>query len=397
MFNILKHFIFFTLFFILFFIETKYIGGVRIAILWKVVLLGIIIVYIVLNSKEKIKSFIVFGYLYSFKNIISYSSLDYIISTVAEVLKSLYIPLFAHFFILLNKLKNFDVYKFLLVLSIYIIISCVPFLVGIIESPNEGYDMSRFGLKGFGFVGIFENAHYASNTLAFCITILIYQIQTVKLSSILKVFYILLIIVALIALVKTYARLGYAMLFVSACYLLLANKSFKFYLKLIIPVSILIVSFIVVYNQSKLLQMRISGENKYSKASLGSGRGDFAIHALDNWYSEDLDTFFVGMGKEYAMDQMEKDVGLRIYAHNGFIDVLQINGVIGAAIFLLFFIYLIKYIKINKHHPYYQLSFSIFLGYVISMLVQGERFFLSDLILAASIALLSIETKKKVK
>lgn len=394
--RILKHSLFFTIFFFIFYIESKTIAGIKIAILWKISLLSLIAIYILFSTKEKIKKYIIFGYLYSAKSFVTYSSFSYIISTISEVLKSLYIVLFSHFFKILYEKHKIDLVKFLIIISCYIIISSIPFLLNIITSLTAGYNLERFGLKGFGFNGIFDNSHYAASVIAFSIIILVYAIQKEP-SKYKKFFYFTLIFIGLIAEVKTFARLGYAIILFGSTYLLIVNKGFKFYLKLFIPLLIVISSVIIYYTQSESFQMRLSGENKYSKSSLDSGRSEFAKNAIENWYEEDIDVILIGLGKEYAMDKMENDVGLRIYAHNGFIDVLQINGMIGVFLFLAFFIYLFLFIRSNRKHKYYQLTFSLFIGYSISMLVQGERFFLSDVILALGISLLYIKDNKRGK
>lgn len=394
MINSLKsHIFFFTIFFSIFYIETISIGGLKIAILWKIVLIGIIILYIFSSKNSTQKKFIFWGYLYSLKNFINLSSFSYFISALTEVIKSAIIPLLAHFFILLQKNKNLDLYKILLSISIYIIISTIPFLLGIIQPLSKGYDLSLFGLEAYGFVGIFQIAHSAAVTIAFAIIVLIYEFEK-SISKKLKIIYLILILLGLWVEIQTYARTGFAITFVAGTYLIFINKSIKYYIKISIPIIILCVTAYSYYLSSKVLQMRIEGTNKYqikskTEADLGSGRFKFQAHAIENWSSSDFDVIFIGLGIEIAKDMMEEDVGLRIYAHNGFIDILQFNGIIGIFIYGIFLLYMIIFIISNKSSPFYRLNIALLLAYLVSMFFQGEHFFLADVILALGLALLS--------
>ena len=393
MINSLKtHIFFFTIFFSIFYIETISIGGIKIAILWKLVLIGIIILYI-LNSKDSFqKKFIFWGYLYSLKNFVNASSFTYFISALTEVIKSAFIPLLAHFFILLQKNKNLNLYKILLTISIYIILSTIPFLLGIVQPLSKGYDLSLFGLEAYGFVGIFQIAHSAAVTIAFAIIILIYEFEKTN-SKKLKIVYLSLIFLGLWVEIQTYARTGFAITLVAGSYLLFINKSIRYYLKISIPLVILCIGAYSYYLSSKVLQMRIEGTNKYqiqnkSKGDLGSGRFKFQANAIENWSSSDIDVIFIGLGIEIALDLMKEDVGLRIYAHNGFVDILQFNGLIGVFIYGMFLLYMIIFILSNRSSPYFRLNIALLLAYLVAMFFQGEHFFLADVILALGLALL---------
>lgn len=386
------HIFYFSIFFILFYIETISIGGIKIAVLWKLILIGIIILYI-LNSKNSFqKKFIFWGYLFSLKNFINLSAFSYFISALTEVIKSSFIALLTHFFILLQKNKNLNLYNIILSISIYVILSTIPFLLGIIQPLSKGYDLSIFGLEAYGFVGIFQVAHSAAISIAFALIVLIYEFEKTS-SKKLKFIYLSLILLGLWVEIQTYARTGFAITFISASYLLFINKNIKYYLKISIPISILCISAYSYYLSSETLQMRLAGTNTYqieskAKTDLGSGRFKFQANAIDNWSSSDIDVIFIGLGIEIAMDMMKEDVGLRIYAHNGFIDILQFNGLIGVFIYGMFLFYIVFFILSNKSSIYYRLNIALLLAYLVSTFFQGEHFFLADVILALGLALL---------
>lgn len=392
--KIRNHLFYFILFFTLFYIEILSIGGVKIAVIWKLPFVVFMIVYIFLDKIENnTKKFVFWGYLYSFKNFFSLSSFSNIIPSLTEVTKSIYIVLIFHFLITLKKNRNIDLYKIVFYLSLYIILSCVPFLLNLIKPLGNGYDLSIFGLEATGFVGIFQVASSAAVTISFAIIVLIYHLTNEELNRNQKILLLLVILLGIWVEIQTYARTGFAILFVAGSYLIFYKKSFSFYLRLIIPMAVIVFGVISYYNSSKAFQMRISGTNMYLQKSNtetdgGSGRLKFASHAIDNWSESGIAGQWLGLGTELAKDMMKEDVGLRIYAHNGFVDVLQFNGLIGTLIFILFIFYLIRFILTNRSHKYYKLNLSILFGYIISMLLQGEHYFLADFIFALTLSLL---------
>lgn len=397
-----SHLLYFSIFFTIFYIEILSIAGIKIAVIWKLALLIFIIMYIFQDKgKSNIKKFVFFGYLYSLKNFFTLSSFANLIESLTEAIKSSYIVLLFHFFIILNRNRNINLYKILLSFSIYIILSSIPFLLNIISPLGKGYDLSIFGIEEQGFVGIFQVPSSAAVTIAFALLVLIYHLSNKPLSSKNKLLLVMLILLGLWIEIQTFARTGFAIVIVAGGYLFLYKKSFKFYLKLIIPFLIFLGILFSYYNSSKAFQMRINGTNIYLEKSQtetdgGSGRLKFSKHAIENWLDKDIEGLWIGLGTELAKDMMKEDVGLRIYAHNGFVDTLQFNGLIGVLLYLMFLFFVIKFIYQNKHHTYYKLNIAILYGYLISMLFQGEHYFMADVIFALSLSLLYIEEKGNV-
>lgn len=390
--KIFFHTMAFSIFFIIFYVETIEVGPFKIAILWKSILVLFMLIYIIFDkSTTKIFSFALFGYLYSIKNLMSLSSFVNLPSTISLVIKHSFIFLFFHFFSLLKKNRNLNIYNLLLIISLYIIMSTIPFLLNIVKPLTIGYNLSILGLDEPGFIGIFQKPSGASITISFALLVLIFHVLNTKLNFIKKTFFLSIIFIGLWGLIQTYARTGYVILLIGFVYLFFNKKNILFYLKALIPILLLSLGVVYYYNNNEALQMRIEGKTIYSSSDVspGSGRIKFAYHAFDNWYSSDIGGLLIGLGKELALDMMKKDVGLRIYAHNGFLDVLQFNGLIGVTLYLLFLFFLIRFLLNNRKNIYYKLNITIFLGYLVSQLFQGERYFLADLIFGVSLTLLT--------
>lgn len=382
----------FLLFFTLFYFESIEIYSVKIAVIWKILLIGLIIIFILFSKPVKISKVIFWGYLYSIKNLFTISLFQYYYMTITESLKFLVIPLFMHLLGVLMKYKHFYIrmYKIHITMSIYIILSTLPFLFGFIKPMTQGYRLDIFGLESIGFVGIFQVAHSASFAIAFAIIVLIGNYKYKK-TNIQKTLYLILIIIGLFCELLTFVRTGFAMIIAAFMYQFLRGKRTVYYLKMIPIVLVIIVSFVAFYQHSDVYRMRIRGSNIYTEQkqinfnTIGSGRYGFAKAALDNWVHSGIYGVILGLGREKAMKLMKELYGFQIYAHNGFIDILQFNGLVGALIYIMFYYFLYLSIKKGKKKVSYLTTMMLFVAYSVGMLFQGEHFFLVDLLLAITI------------
>lgn len=390
--KIIFHSLTFLLFFALFYFESLELGGIKIAIIWKILLIGLILIYISLSKSTKISKFIFWGYVYSIKNLFTISLFQHYASTITESIKSIIIPLFAQYFGILIKHKNLykKIVKINTTISIYILLSTLPFLFGLINPLTTGYNLSIFGLEAFGFVGIFQRPASASFTIAFAIIVLSGNYKYTKTNN-QKILYLILIVIGLYAELLTFTRSGYGMLLFSLFYIFMKDKRVYHYLKMLPIILIVLVGVVLFYQHSEAFQMRIIGKNLLQEQDnfniniLMSGRLGFARSALYNWSQSGIGEIIFGLGKENSMLLMEESVGLKIYAHNGFIDVLQFNGIVGALIYVLFYSYLFLCIRKGKKKNTYVSTVALFIAYTIGMLVQGEHIFITDVILSISI------------
>ncbi len=139
--------------------------------------------------------------------------------------------------------------------------------------------------------------------------------------------------------------------------------------------------------------MRLNDENEYSRKSgqvreIGSGRPTIAKAALKNWYEEGFVGHTIGLGYMYGITKMDKAGVGKIFAHNGFIQILQQEGLIGIILFFLFLYSLLKYILRFKSNKYYTISMALFLAYIMEKLLQGNFVFALVLLLAIFLALM---------
>lgn len=240
----------------------------------------------------------------------------------------------------------------------------------------------------FGLIGVFQKVHAASIIVAFAIIVILYYYVNTK-SIFTKSFYALLIALGMYILYKTYVRTG---LFIAASgflYILFRRQDRFKYIKLTIASSLIATVFFFVYSSDNVMQMRLSDQTVYNEeGDVGSGRLKYWYHAVDNWYSEGAESMLIGLGQEYARELMYQDVGNKIFAHNGFIQILQAEGLIGIGLYLGFFLNFFLFIRRKRQSRYYLINMSILIAYISMMMFQGGVLFYMLLYLAIYAALL---------
>jgi O-antigen ligase len=305
------------------------------------------------------------------------------------------LPILYLFFIL--KLKE-NTLKFLAKhFSILIILSFLPYMMGLLTPLMLGYDLTPFGLDGqYGLIGPFLNPHAASISVAFSMIVITGQINKFN-RPLENLFYITLIILGFYELIMTYVRTGIIVYLASLAFLYLQNINLKKILLLIFTSIILSAGSVYLIATSEVVQMRFQDKNKYmTESDLGSGRFEFWQAAVENWLDDDPSVIFIGLGEEYAKDKMLEDVGLRIFAHNEFFQTLQQEGLIGFTLFISSLILLYSFIRRNRDSSYYLPTSTIFIGMIVMMMLQGGFYFNIVLLLSIYLALLKKDYIKQI-
>jgi hypothetical protein len=390
--SFIKIIILYLIFFVLFYIEPISIGSLKFAIIWKlplVVFLGAYF-FLKLNKVPYIPTFIFIGILLSFKILFSLSSLEYINSTISEFTKL--IIFFFTFIYLRNRYNLEELKKFGKYTAIFVILSFIPFLLNILKPLGKSIELSKYGtLDISSLTGIFQNPHSAGITLAISLIVIYYYIlNSIQLKE--KLVYLMLFLGGTIEMILTFVRTPMVILITG-----LAVLSFKYFkLKHIIYslIILLLASTYVYVNIEnsvllKSLEVRIQGENKYnSTGGIGSGRIMFWEQSIKSWQSEGFLGLTMGLGIELAKDKMEKGTGLRLFAHNGFLEQLQSDGLIGFLLLISLLYYIYVYIRKYKESPYYILALAIYSGYIVYIFFQGGNYFLFYVIFSTYLVIL---------
>lgn len=392
----MKSMLFYVIAFLLLYLEpVEVVGGLSFGILWKLLLMLILffpVLHSVLRDKY-IESFVFFAILLAMKILVSYTSLDaeYIGTTITLFTKAMMFPLLYLYFN--EKIKNNETLIYLVKhFSLVIIFSLVPYMLGILEPFAKGYDLAEFGHQGsYGLIGPFIKPHSASITIAFAMIILTTHIKKTNTMSV-NTFYILVLLLGFYELIETYVRTGIVIYLMVLLYIYLKDINFKKVLLIFLTLITFSGIGMYLYQTNDIVKMRIDDKNKYSKSnaeSNGSGRFIFWKNAIENWLDDEEIVIYIGLGYDYAREKMQEDVGLLIFAHNNFIQVLQQEGLIGFTFFMIHIFLIYRFILRNKQSKYHTATNAIFIGILIEMMFQGGFFF--NLVLYLSVYLVILK------
>jgi len=371
----LKHLMYFLLFFVLLYFETLHIAGIKFAIIWK----GVFIIFILgkfLSQGKSLftKKYFLYGYLFNIKKIVTLSTFTSFLPSLIQLSRSIIFPLLLSYF---NSFySNKQLLNLIQTLSIYIIISTIPFVFGFLDPLNQGYDLSRYGLSSFGFIGVFQNPHSASMTLALALLVILYFFNH-TISNYKKIFYSVLIVIGIYALIQTYVRTGIVMLLVGVFVLYIYKSKISRLLRIIPVLAIIAVGLFSYYQGNVAFKMRFQESNIYHQTdavtldNIGSGRFQIATYAIKNWWGEGPLSIFMGLGESLAREKMANTKGSAVFAHNGFIEILQTDGLLGLLLYCNFMFLMYRVIAKNRKSPYYKLTLSLFLMFLTGLFLQG--------------------------
>lgn len=369
------------------YLEDYPVGGIKLGIFWKALVLFFLFFGVFFNKKSSFDFLFLLGMLCFVKLLFYvYVDISYWIVDFSEAMKFLVIPLGISYFS--HKSDNpIFAKKFLIFIGYWVPLSCIPFLFGL--EPNREID--AFSLSIYGqddanaFIGVFANAHVAAVTLAATSLLLIHIVRNDWVSKWVGLF---LFAICLYSLYLTYARTGwFGFLLGTVIYSLFAfprNKLF-FYGLIFIPLAIVVAW--VGYLSSDIFRMRLTGTNMYttevSVNQLGSGRLLFWSVALDGPATEGIPGILLGLGLEQSKDHMESTIGWRIFSHNGFLDAYQNSGLIGFGLFVSYLVGLGLLLWKERHRGGW-FAFSFFSMFIFIQFIQGGSFWWLSLIFAAT-------------
>ncbi len=384
-------------FFIAFFLKSYTIGGQEMAYLWKLPLL--IFLFIGVLGQKINFNFLILGYLFAIKNMVNTSFFDYPVDSIINFSKYLTIPLVVHWIFLninsiesLRKLRMLPVY-----LSGFLIISNIPYYLGVFSAPVSKTMLWMEEGSLDGLVGILGAPHYTSALLAVaCIIILEF---VVKKRGDLPLNFVLvpLLLLGLFFLFKTYTRTGWLMFVVGVVILFARKISFKDAGKILALSVLLFASLTVLYQTNegfrrRVMDDRAGQDDKSAYETVGSGRLQIAQVYLENLYESNFVTYLVGMGMQESQNRYEKKDGMPLFAHNGFVQTLVDNGILGFLLYLVFLYSIFREIS-RSESSYNQLTVAIFFMFISCLVTQQANYFLLDLLLSLFIGTALIESR----
>lgn len=383
----IKYLAYFAIFFVLFYLENfKVSETLTFSQFWKIPLIVLLFSVIALYKNIKRPAFNRFAYLYAFKNLFNQGFFTAPITNLVETFRYSSLPLLNDTLGLFFK-SSFGLHAFIVRIAQNFILSSIPFLVGVLKSPAQGL---VYGDEE-SFVGLFQNPHSSSIITCFSILILIHHLRSSQLVRVTKLFNMVLVGVGIFILYKAFVRTGYLMFLVGLVILYFpANLNFKQWFTSMLAFSILTIGIYQFFQNEERFRQRILDQNAEGVAmDFGSGRLVFAAISLQFWLEGNWHQMLLGRGLEEVKDNLQKKTGMRIFSHNGIVDSLVINGLIGLLLFISMLFFMLAEIRKHRSSKYYRLSLAMFVSYIIFQFTQGGTLFPSDLLMASVLNLVA--------
>lgn len=389
---------YYLFFFFLLYNETIKIAGVSLSILWKFPIL-IYIFFFVIKRKFKRPRFNKFAYGYGFVKLFNNGFINTTFTTISDFSRYITFP-FLYDFISYKIRDSKFICKLLFHVSQFTVLSFIPFILGLLHSKKE-LDLAESALEMQEVAGrtsgIFNSPHAASAILALCIVFLIYYL--LQISAKREKYYVMtLIAIGCWAIILTYARGGWVMLLVGT-FIVLARKSPRFIVICAVMASCLFVGVSYLMQHNEYFYNRITDRNeqgvKNSSARVGSGRLWFAANGIEFWTeSSNIQEYITGQGILNLMEYQKKKTGLYIYCHNGYIDALAQNGIIGFYCMMGFTVCMFVFVYKNKRYKHRKFCISIIVMYITFQALQGGAAPYSDFFYALVLHLSRLEQVK---
>ena len=325
------------------------------------------------------------GYLFGFKTLFTSQVVTKFSDSMLDFSRFLGFPLYVSYF---TSLKKDNLRRLLAFIAVFVGVSTIPFHLKLIDPLVQGYGLERFGEDQFGFVGIFQQAHYASVVLAMSSLVLLNEILTYKFTRANKRYMYILLVITLYSLYQTYVRTGY-IFFIIGTFSLIYFKRGLVRSVLLTGIMLLPVLLYLWFGNSEVLQNRLTDQTVYANVEHGTGSGRPLIYysALLIFYNYTILDKIIGVGTATFVQLMEVQMGESIFAHDGYINALVVFGVLGFIFFVYFIFSILSRIRKNRKSIYYPFAMSVFLAYQSFIFVQGGSFFLFDVLIYGAFAL----------
>lgn len=376
-------------FFALFYSESLQIGGMTISQLWKIPLAFYLIYYLLQHRHFKSPRWSEWQYVGSLKSLFNADAIVNPASNVQTALKMAFLPL------LYNYIHNHEwqaetLRKVLLVVAHYFILTNVPVFLGL-KTFKTGHDYGTF----VAYSGIFQNQHAMSIIMAMCIVIILNAFKTGQLKGMVaRVYNMGLIVLACYAMYLGFARTGWLMFLLGTVTLFWPrNMSVKQWIGILLIGFTLMAGFVYLFNTNELFHDRIVGNNiqTHQKMNVDSGRSEYMAIALDRYAHGTVPEYVFGVSYTEVRAAIQAKTKLHIGAHNGFVDALTANGLLGLALLLLFAFSLFAFILRRRNNETFRLALAMWMMFWSFQTTQGGYMFHTDFIYALIFCLLERE------
>ena len=362
--------------FVLFYMEPEQIGPITFSQLWKIPLFMYLFWQVIILGVRSKPVFIKWSYARAVKTLFNKGFIINIMAELIDFIRYMMFPLMYEF--ASKKIKSIDqLNKLILGFAQFVIISGIPFIFGFLESKGT----VLFELDDFqSYTGIFQNPHSASITTTTAVIIIIALFKSKTTIMRYPKLNLLIALLGIYLIFLTYVRTGYLMFAIGLIIIFKPQKfSLKQFMLVVIAVSVLVIGFVYLLETNENFYNRIFDIRSGRQTAAGSGRLNIYQAAIDLWLNGNFLELVFGFGSDGLREGINKSVGMKIYAHNEFLNQLGQNGLLGMLIFLGYLRALFYFIRKRRKSSSYRLAFTIYCLYVSLMLTQGGIWFPLDI------------------
>ena len=369
--------------FLLLYLENFGIFSIKISHIWKIILIYFILLTNILRIKinpglthQPVPPTIVFGYLYALWPLIISFSVEDPISSLIFAGTRLF-PVLVFQYLVLKNLKEQTLVELINTSVIFVALTALPFVLGIIEPIGKTYDIAQLSrVEANSFIGVFQKPHAASLTFFICSIIAIINFFEEDRRK-QKILWFCLSIFLINLLLLVYVRAGILAAFLSLiCYLILKKK-----LKVLIwsGIFFLIIYyvFVNVVPDRTSFKLRMMGKSirtedqRLNANTLSSGRLKIWSSAIKIFLKQDTINKITGIGLRRMKNEVAVIMKRGHVAHNGFLDELLMHGIVGVSFMILYIVAIFKDIWKNHNKKYQHMGLSLFCGMLFFIFVQG--------------------------
>ena len=374
--------------FVLIYFGAVKIGPITFSQIWKIPLFLFLIWQVLIKRNDKKLGMIKWSYARATKNLITANfSVSYFYGIVDFIRYMMFPLMFEYAYRNIKSIRKLD--KMLLGFAQFIILSGIPFSLGILESKAE--DAQSF-IDFDSYIGMFQNTHGASITTTTAVLILMAFLKVNSTIITYKKLNFALLIYGISLIYLTFVRTGYLMFIVGVVFLFLPKKlNFKQVMSGLAVFLILGVGFYVLLETNETFYNRIFDIRNGKQTAAGSGRFLFWMASFELWYNGSVFEMIFGHGFHDLIMYMYQKTGLPVFAHNEFFTQLGQNGLLGVIFFIGYLISLFKFIWRRKILPSYRLAMAIFFLYGSLMMTQGGMWFELDIFMVLVFVKLEFE------
>jgi O-antigen ligase len=373
-------------FFCLFYFEPLYLGPIKFAILWKGFLFVVILLLVIIKGKIPNHPVILLGFFLAIIQFLSLQALENLFETIIYLFNLISVPILViGLFLVIAKDNDPDflINFFFKHLVSFVGLSTIPFHINLISPLGKTRELLAFDSYGIMFTGFFQTPHAASFIFGVCLVMCTWFV--INCNSKMKFFYLFIMFLLGYSLVATYVRIGLAVFVLGLIPIIWSYKAKPFVMISSFMVVFVVINFLA-QNElfiNRLFDQRIHGLSGYDLSLIGSGRLIIWANSLQIFASASLYEQLFGIGTYEFLNRMDSNMSHKIFSHNGFLDVLNINGLVGLILFLAYLFAIWKCCWKTVLVDLRPLLISIFFCYLVMLFVQGDDNFIFALVLAS--------------